>query len=270
MQYKIIETKEKGDMNMNQNQNESNGKINKVLYIVTVTLLLAIAVVIAITTAANRREKPHSQPKGSDTVMETEMESEQVTVPITTEGKKETEKPVETKKEEKENEKATLNEEEKEVSAIPSKFILPTTGILSKKHDTNLQVYSATMEDYRIHTGIDIVTSDGASVFAAADGTVSQIWKDPLMGSCIAISHSGDCYTVYKNLSENAVEGIEEGVKVSAGQLIASVGNTAMIEIAEEPHLHFEMTIGGKAADPLEYFDESALVSLSIDSSFES
>ncbi len=271
MQYKIIETKEKGDMNMNQHQNESNGKINKVLYIVTVTLLLAIAVVIAITTAANRRQKPSAPSKESDTVIETEMESEKITAPITTERKKETEKPKETKSEEKESEKeASKDDEAKEVSSVPSKFILPVTGILSKKHDTSLQVYSATMKDYRVHSGIDIVTNEGAPVYATADGVISQIWNDPLMGSCIAISHSGECYTIYKNLSENAAMGIEEGVNVSAGQLIASVGNTAMIEIAEEPHLHFEMTVGGKAVDPLEYFDESALVSLSIDSSFES
>ncbi len=254
---------------MNQQPIQNNGNINKVLYIVTVTLLLAIAVVIAVTTAANRREKTPSVPKGSDTVMETELESEEMTAPITTEREKESEKQTETKKEESEKE-ASKEDEAKEASTLPSKFILPVTGILSKKHDTSLQVYSATMKDYRVHSGIDIVTNEGAPIYAAADGVVSQIWNDPLMGSCIAISHSGECYTVYKNLSENGVEGIEEGANVSAGQLIASVGNTAMIEIAEEPHLHFEMTVGDKAVDPLEYFDESALVSLSIDSSFES
>ncbi len=271
MPYKIIETKEKGDMNMNQQPIENNGKINKVLYIVTVTLLLAIAIVIAITTAANRREKSPSIPKESDTVMETELESEEITAPITTEREKETEKPAETKKEEKETEKeASAEDEAKEVSTLPSKFILPVTGILSKKHDTELQVYSTTMKDYRIHSGIDIVTNEGAPVYAAADGVVSQVWSDPLMGNCIALSHSGECYTVYKNLSENNVEGIEVGANVKEGQLIASVGSTAMIEIAEEPHLHFEMSVGGKAVDPLEYFDEGALVSLTIDSSYES
>ncbi len=256
---------------MNQQPIENNPKINKVLYIVTVTLLLAIAVVAAITTAANRRGKTPTVPKASDTVMETELESEKITAPITTDRQKETEKQPETKNEEKESEKEASNDEEaKEVSSIPGEFILPVTGILSKKHDTSLQVYSATMKDYRVHNGIDIVTNEGAPVYAAAEGVVSQIWNDPLMGSCMAISHSGECYTVYKNLSEDAAIGIEEGTKVSAGQLIASVGNTAMIEIAEEPHLHFEITVGGKAVDPLEYFDESALVSLSFDASFES
>ena len=101
------------------------------------------------------------------------------------------------------------------------------------------------------------------------DGVVSKIWKDTLMGYCIAIEHSGDCFTIYKNLAETIPEGIAEGTKVRAGQLIASVGESAMVEVAEEPHLHFEMTVGSLGVDPLEYFDESALASLSLDASYE-
>ena len=89
------------------------------------------------------------------------------------------------------------------------------------------------------------------------------------MGYCMAIEHSGDCFTIYKNLSETLPEGIAEGTKVRAGQLVASVGESAMVEIADEPHLHFEMTVADLAVDPLEYFDENALASLDIDASFE-
>ena len=53
-----------------------------------------------------------------------------------------------------------------------------------------------------------------------------------------------------------------------AGQLIASVGDSAMIEVADEPHLHFEMTVSDLAVDPLKYFDQKALESLGIDASF--
>ncbi|MBQ8208819.1 MAG: M23 family metallopeptidase [Clostridia bacterium] len=256
---------------MNQQPMQNNRKINRVLYIVTVTLLFAIAVVIAITTAANRREKNPEVPDTSDTVLETELESDDTTAPITTDREKDAANTPDTSKEPQTSDTdASADEPAEPVVSLPPKFNLPTVGILSKKHDTSLQVYSATMNDYRVHNGIDIVTEEGAPVYAAADGTVSQVWEDPLMGNCIAISHSGECYTVYKNLAEEIAAGIEAGVNVSAGQLIASVGNTAMIEIAEEPHLHFEMTVAGEAANPLDYFDESALVSLTIDASYES
>ena len=58
-------------------------------------------------------------------------------------------------------------------------------------------------------------------------------------------------------------------MSVRSGQLVATVGNSAMVEIAEEPHLHFEMTVGGLSVDPLEYYDDKALEALKLDSSYE-
>ena len=146
-------------------------------------------------------------------------------------------------------------------------FSLPVSGVASKKHDPTLQVFSNTMQDYRVHLGVDIVTEESAPVYAAADGKVEKIWEDTLMGYCIAIKHGGDCYTIYKNLAKELPDGIAEGVSVRAGQLIASVGESAMIEVADEPHLHFEMTVSDLSVDPLKYFDEQALSSLGIDAS---
>ena len=125
------------------------------------------------------------------------------------------------------------------------------------------------MEDYRVHLGIDITTEDNAPVSAAADGTVSQIWEDALMGQCIAIKHDGDAYSIYKNLSSTLPENISEGASVKAGDLIGYVGMSAMVEIADGYHLHFEITVGGLQVDPVDYFDDSALVSLSVDTSYE-
>lgn len=149
---------------------------------------------------------------------------------------------------------------------LPS-FSLPVKGALIKSHDPDMQVFSNTMNDYRVHLGVDIVTEESAPVYAAADGKIDKIWEDVLMGYCIAIKHSGGCYTIYKNLANTLPEGITEGVSVRSGQLIASVGESAMVEVAEEPHLHFEMTVADLGVDPLEYFDENALATLKIDAS---
>ena len=141
---------------------------------------------------------------------------------------------------------------------LPS-FILPVSGALSKKHDSELQVYSTTMNDYRVHLGIDVLAPEGEPVCAVADGTVAQIWEDVRMGQCIAIQHAGDAVSVYKNVSAELPEGIIEGAKVKAGQQIATVGATAMVEIADEPHLHFEVSVGGILEDPLEHFSANRL-----------
>ena len=48
------------------------------------------------------------------------------------------------------------------------------------------------------------------------------------------------------------------------------VGDSAMIEIAEEPHLHMEMTVKGIQVDPLEYFSKEVLSAITEDSIYES
>ena len=151
---------------------------------------------------------------------------------------------------------------------LPS-FILPVRGVMLKKHDPSLQVYSTTMGDYRVHLGVDIATLEGAPVYAAADGTVKRIWKDALMGYCVAIEHSGESISVYKNLSDVLPSGIIEGAKVKAGQQIASVGESAMVEIADEPHLHFELSVEAEYVDPTEYFDSASVAVLDQDTAYE-
>ena len=153
-------------------------------------------------------------------------------------------------------------------SKLPT-FSLPVSGKLSAVHDSELQVFSPTMNDYRVHLGVDILANENDPVYAVADGTVMQIWEDVRMGQCIAIKHSGDAVSIYKNVSAELPKGIVEGATVKCGQQIASVGSTAMVEIAEEPHLHFEMTVGDLAVDPLEYFSSNDVQTLQKDTAYE-
>ena len=154
-------------------------------------------------------------------------------------------------------------------STLPSKFLLPVSGVLLSNHDADLQVFSPTMGDYRVHLGIDIGTVAGATVSAMADGTVAQIWDDVRMGRCLAIKHGGEAYTIYKNLKAEHPEGIVIGASVKMGDAIGTVGETAMVELATDPHLHVEMTVNGIQVDPTAYFDEDAMATLKEDTNYE-
>lgn len=235
-------------------QRLKNKKVNRSYVLTFLALAVALIVIIAASVLANRSKKPPQTPDNTD-IKTTE---------------KPTEAPVETPTEPSETERPTNPPSNSSTtgSKIPS-FILPVSGSLTAKHDPTMQVFSTTMQDYRVHLGIDLSTKENAPVYAAADGKISKIWVDTLMGYCIAIRHSGDCVTVYKNLAETLPEGIAEGVSVRSGQLIATVGESAMVEVAEEPHLHFEMTVGELAVDPLEYFDDNVLTSIKKDTSVE-
>ena len=233
-----------------------NSKVNRAAVVSTAMLLTAVLVIVGVTVASNRSKKDEvKNPPVTDTRPSTDTQPPEE--PKATEP---TAKPEETTP-------PASNVSKPAGDTLPS-LVLPVKGAMLKGHDASLQVYSTTMGDYRVHLGIDIVTEEGAPVYAAADGKVEKIWEDVKMGYCMAVKHSGDCVTIYKNLGETLPEGIAEGVSVRSGQLIATVGNSAMVEIAEEPHLHFEMTVGGLSVDPLEYYDEATLTSLGIDSSF--
>ena len=62
-----------------------------------------------------------------------------------------------------------------------------------------------------------------------------------------------DYITVYSNLLTS--EFVVEGEKVEKGQSLGTVGNTATFEIADEPHLHFEIQKAGEAIDPSNYIE---------------
>ena len=217
-------------------------RVNRAIYLSAIVILLALAVVLTITAVTNRSKKNPNTPTDTSTT----------DTPVT---------------------QAPTGTEDNAPTVTPDtipELALPTQGKLLKEHSVDVQVFSQTMQDWRVHLGVDIATEAGAPVCAVADGTVSQIWEDPMMGWCVAVSHTGDSVTVYKNLAKDLAEGLNTGLAVQQGQLLGYVGDTALLEIAEEPHLHMEMTVGGLQVDPLEYFSESVLATLSQDSAYES
>jgi len=89
------------------------------------------------------------------------------------------------------------------------------------------------------------------------------------MGWCVAVSHSGECMTVYKNLAKELADGIAPGSSVKKGQLLGHVGDSSVWELAEDPHLHMEMTVKGLQVDPLDYFSTAVLKTLGEDTVYE-
>ena len=134
-------------------------------------------------------------------------------------------------------------------------FVCPLGGTLVKDYSSDIPVFSTTMEDYRVHCGIDISADAGTEVLAAADGEITKVFYDPMMGQTVEITHEGGFITVYKNLQTKMPSSISVGVSVSAGDTIGYVGDTALIEISESPHLHFEMTKDGESINPLSHFE---------------
>jgi len=74
-----------------------------------------------------------------------------------------------------------------------------------------------------------------------------------MMGKCIRITHPGGAVSIYKNLAPELPTEITTGAAVQAGAVIGSVGESALVELAEAPHLHYELLIDGVPADPADF-----------------
>ena len=215
---------------------QNNQKANRILYISVISVLCAAAIIIAIAVAANRPGPV--TPEGTTGTTDTTAPS--TTTPGTT----------------------TPGGDGPAVNEIT--FVSPVTGEILRAHSPDVLVFSPTMNDHRVHLGVDIATEAGAAVYATADGVIEEICSDALMGKTISIKHDGGFVSYYKNLSDTLPSGIEVGAAVKSGQLIGAVGETALIEVADEPHLHFELKLDGKQVDPMVWIsDESKAASLS-------
>lgn len=132
-------------------------------------------------------------------------------------------------------------------------FERPVEGEIIKKFAKDTLVYSETLDEWVVHNGIDIKADKTTVVKAAEAGTVKAIKNDPRYGLTIVIQHEMDYITVYSNLLTS--EFVVEGEKVEKGQSIGTVGNTGAFEIADEPHLHFELQKAGECVDPSNYIE---------------
>ncbi len=140
---------------------------------------------------------------------------------------------------------------EKEEAKNPV-FQMPVEGEIIKKFAKTSLVYSNTLGEWVTHNGIDIKADKTTVVKAAEEGTVKSIKNDPRYGLTIVIEHTNNYTTVYSNLL--SAEFVVVGEKVEKGQTIGTVGNTATFEIADEPHLHFEILHNSENLDPELYF----------------
>lgn len=98
-----------------------------------------------------------------------------------------------------------------------------------------------------IHTGLDIATSTGTPIKAAASGVVTYSGYKGSYGYMVVITHANNVQTYYAHCSRLYVSA---GDEVNQGDVIAAVGNTGN---STGPHLHLEVRVNGVAKNPQNY-----------------
>ena len=132
-------------------------------------------------------------------------------------------------------------------------FERPIEGEILKEYAKDSLIYSETLKEWTTHLGVDIKAERATVVKAATDGTVKYIKNDPRYGLTIIIEHSNGFETRYANLL--TTEFVSEGEEVKTGQTIGTVGDSAIYEIVDESHLHFEILKDSESVNPSQYID---------------
>lgn len=144
--------------------------------------------------------------------------------------------------------KKTEGTEKKTENKKELSFAKPVEGDIVKEYAKDNLIYSNTLQEWTTHLGIDIKAEKTTVVKSAEKGTIKSIKNDPRYGLTIVIEHDNGYQTVYSNLLSS--EFVVEGEKVEKGQSVGTVGNTAAFEVADEPHLHFEILKDNVQVDP--------------------
>ena len=120
-------------------------------------------------------------------------------------------------------------------------LIRPVSGTITSRFGAGSKIRRSS------HTGLDIATSTGTPIAAAASGTVTFSGYKGSYGNMIVITHGNGVQTYYGHCSKLYVSA---GAKVSQGQTIAAVGSTGN---STGPHLHLEVRLNGVAYNPQNY-----------------
>ena len=127
-------------------------------------------------------------------------------------------------------------------------YNLPLPGEILESFSGNELVKSKTMNDWRVHTGIDIKAELGEKVGAVANGTVSKVYEDSKYGTVVEIEHADKVTSIYKGLTSAVA--VKAGDKVELHQTIGVIGEIPF-EVYGSYHLHLEMKKDGAFIDPI-------------------
>ncbi|MDP3911930.1 MAG: M23 family metallopeptidase [Gemmatimonadales bacterium] len=144
----------------------------------------------------------------------------------------------------------SLSSHRDRLAATPS--IMPTKGWLTSAFARERA--HPVLHLSRPHEGIDVTAPMGAEIEAPAAGVVTQVLWVEGYGNMLTIDHGYGLVTRYAHCSKILVV---RGQRVKRGQKVALVGSTGL---STGPHLHYEVWVNGRPANPMKYVLPDAIV----------
>ncbi len=133
---------------------------------------------------------------------------------------------------------------------VQKEYMLPAGTDIVKDFSMGIPVFSDTMNDWRTHNGVDFGGTEGDSVLAAADATVTAVYEDTSWGGVIELDFGNGATAKYCGLQFDSIT-LSVGDTVKQGETVGVLGKIP-VEAKEGCHLHYEMSMDGVIVDPLE------------------
>lgn len=236
------------------NSNGSSGKVGffsgKAFYIALVISLVAVggAAWIGVNSAMDKLDENNTMQLDQSTP-QIEEEQNEWKAPEKSVDKTESDIPTDNKVEAVKPEVTTP--EAPPAAPVIEGFIMPIKGDIINTYSGDKVVKSKTLDEWVMHTGIDIAAEVSTPVKAVSGGKVLDIRNDDMWGACVVIEHQGGIQSHYYNLKSSI--NVKKNQNVKLGDVIGAVGASAEIEQAEASHLHLGMKKGDQWVNPADY-----------------
>lgn len=127
-------------------------------------------------------------------------------------------------------------------------LVWPIVGDVLINYSMDQTIYFPTLQQYKYNPAIVISATQGENITAAADGRVTSVAYDPVIGNTV-IMDLGNGYELTYGQLDNIV--VSEGSYVSVGDGIGTVATPTKYYSLEGTNVYFKLTKDGEPVNPM-------------------
>ena len=127
-------------------------------------------------------------------------------------------------------------------------LVWPVVGDVLINFSMDKTIYFPTLEQYKYNPAIVISAPVGDNIAAAADGRVTSVGYDPMLGNTVVMDLGNGYELTYGQLNNITVS---EGSYVKTGDMIATVANPTKYYSVEGSNIYLKLTKDGQPINPM-------------------
>ena len=127
-------------------------------------------------------------------------------------------------------------------------LVWPIVGDVLINYSMDKTIYFPTLQQYKYNPAIVIAATQGESISAAANGRVTSVGYDPVIGNTVVMD-LGNGYELTYGQLENII--VSEGSFVRVGDGIGTVASPTKYYSLEGTNVYFKLTKDGEPVNPM-------------------